>query len=109
MLKKQIKEEKIGIAEVKEVFKISGAGKIAGCLVIEGKVTNSATVKIYREDEMVTQSKVAVLKHYKDSVKEIRSGSECGIQIDDFQDLKSGDKIECYFVSEIERELETQV
>ena len=108
MLKKHLKEERIGVAEVKEVFKISDVGKIAGCLVVEGKVTNDATVKIYREDEIIIQSKVAVLKHYKDNVKEIRSGSECGIQIDNFQDLKSGDKIECYLVSEIERELKTQ-
>ncbi|MBL8995149.1 MAG: translation initiation factor IF-2, partial [Spirochaetia bacterium] len=91
MLKAEQKEEKLGALKVKEVFKISGVGKIAGCLVTEGKVVAKARIRLFRDDVQVYDGDISALKHYKNEAKEVLSGSECGLQMKDFQDIKVGD------------------
>jgi len=85
-----------GKAEVKETFKIKGVGTIAGCLVSDGKVVRNGKLMIYRDDVKICEGNVLTLKHYKDEVKEISAGQECGISIENFNDIKIGDFIECY-------------
>jgi len=106
MLTQDVTEEKSGTAEIKTIFKISGTGKIAGCLVIEGKIYNTNKLRIKRNQEIIHEGKVAALKHYKDDVKEVAGGSECGIQIDGFEDMQAGDLIECYSENRVSRKLQ---
>lgn len=104
LLKKERIETLVGSALVKEIFKLSSAGKIAGCFVEEGKVERSSHVKIYRENELLFEGEVAALKRYKDDVKEVKAGSECGLQIKNFEEMKVGDVVKAYDVREIKRE-----
>ncbi len=90
-----------GKAEVKETFKIKGVGTIAGCLVSDGKVVRNGKLMIYRDDVKICEGNVQTLKHYKDEVKEISAGQECGISIENFNDIKIGDFIECYVEEEV--------
>ena len=105
MLPKEISYKVIGSAEVKEIFKISGTGKIAGCIVMKGKIKKPSLIKIIRENETIQEADIKMLKHYKDEVSEISSGQECGVQIDNFELMKVGDTLECIEVIEKKREL----
>lgn len=105
MLKTEKIEEKKGTLTVKEIFKISGSGKIAGCIVEEGKVIANGIIRLYRDGKSIHEGSIATLKHYKDNVKEVLQGSECGLQIKDYHDIMPGDVIECYLVKEVKREL----
>ena len=89
-----------GKAEVREVFKISGVGQVAGCYVTEGKITRNGKLRIYRDDVMICEGNVMQLKRFKDDVKEVAQGFECGISIEKFNDIKVGDFIESYQVEE---------
>ena len=89
-----------GKAEVREVFKISGVGQVAGCYVTEGKIIRNGKLRIYRDDIMICEGNVLQLKRFKDDVKEVAQGYECGISIERFNDIKVGDFIECYQVEE---------
>ena len=89
-----------GKAEVREVFKISGVGQVAGCYVTEGKITRNGKLRIYRDDVMICEGNVLQLKRFKDDVKEVAQGFECGISIEKFNDIKVGDFIESYQVEE---------
>lgn len=100
MLKPKITEVYLGKAEVREVFKISGVGQVAGCYVTEGKIARNGKLRIYRDDIMITEGNVLQLKRFKDDVKEVSQGFECGISIEKFNDIKVGDFIECYIVEE---------
>lgn len=100
MLKPKITEVYLGKAEVREVFKISGVGQVAGCYVTEGKISRNGKLRIYRDDVMITEGNVLQLKRFKDDVKEVNQGFECGISIEKFNDIKVGDFIECYNVEE---------
>jgi translation initiation factor IF-2 len=108
-----IKEEKIlGNIEIKETYKISKIGTIAGCLVTEGKVTRDSKIRLVRNGIVVYPTKegavaeLGSLKRYKDDVKEVRAGMECGLTVKDYNDLKEGDIIESYEIVEIKRTLE---
>ena len=108
-----IKEEKVlGNIEIRETYKISKVGTIAGCYVTEGKVTHDAKVRVIREGIVVYPTKeganaeLASLKRYKDDVKEVRAGMECGLTIKNYNDIKVGDVIEAYEIVEIKRTLE---
>ncbi len=90
----------LGKAEVKETFKIKGVGVIAGCVVTEGKVVRNGKLMIYRDDVKICEGNVLTLKHYKDEVAEMTAGQECGISIENFNDIKVGDFIECYIEEE---------
>ena len=100
MLAPKISEVYLGKAEVREVFKISGVGQVAGCYVVEGKILRNGKLRIYRDDVMITEGNVLQLKRFKDDVKEVAQGYECGISIEKFNDIKVGDFIECYQIEE---------
>ncbi len=98
MLAPKFTEVYLGKAEVREVFKISGVGQVAGSYVVEGKISRNCKLRIYRDDVMITEGNVLQLKRFKDDVKEVAQGFECGISIERFNDIKVGDFIECYQV-----------
>ncbi len=100
MLAPKFKEIYNGKAEVREVFKISGVGQVAGCYVTEGKILRNGKLRIYRDDVMICEGNVLQLKRFKDDVKEVAQGFECGISIERFNDIKVGDFIESYQVEE---------
>ncbi len=100
MLAPKFTEVYLGKAEVREVFKITGVGQVAGCYVTEGKILRNGKLRIYRNDVMICEGNVLQLKRFKDDVKEVAQGFECGISIEKFNDIKVGDFIECYQVEE---------
>ncbi len=100
MLAPKFTEIYMGKAEVREVFKITGVGQVAGCYVTEGKIIRSGKLRIYRDDVMICEGNVNQLKRFKDDVKEVGQGFECGISIEKFNDIKVGDFIESYQVEE---------
>ena len=100
MLAPKYKEVYLGKAEVKETFNITGVGVVAGCLVTEGRLVRGGKLRIYRNDIMIVEGNVKQLKHYKDDVKEIAAGLECGCAIENFNEIKIGDFIECYMIEE---------
>ncbi len=100
MLAPKYKEVYLGKAEVRQTFKISGVGTVAGCYVVEGKVQRNGKLRIYRDDVMICEGNVLQLKRVKDDVKEVAQGYECGISIERFNDIKIGDFIECYLIEE---------
>ena len=91
----------MGKAEVRETFKITGVGMVAGSYVTDGKILRSAKLRIYRNDVMICEGNVLQLKRFKDDVKEVATGFECGISIENFNDIKVGDFIECYVVEQL--------
>ena len=100
MLAPKTVETYMGKAEVRETFKISGVGTVAGCYVTEGKIVRNGKLRIYRDDVMICEGDVQQLKRFKDDVKEVQQGFECGISITKFNDIKIGDFIECYVIEE---------
>ena len=105
MLSFEMKEETNGEAEVRETFKISRIGTIAGCMVTSGKIFRNSNVRVVRSDELIFEGKLLSLKRFKDDVKEVAKGYDCGIQIDEFNDLVEGDIIQCYQEIAIKRKL----
>jgi translation initiation factor IF-2 len=105
MLSPEEREKILGTAEVREVFKITRVGTIAGCYVTEGIIDRKASARVIRDGVVVYTGEFASLKRFKDDVKEVREGFECGIGITNFNDLKVGDLIECYQVEEFARTL----
>ena len=97
------KEVALGTAEVRNTFKVSGVGTIAGAYVKDGKITRSAQVRVVRGGIVLHDGKIASLKRFKDDVKEVASGYECGIGIENFNDIREGDMIEAYTMEQIER------
>ena len=98
MLEPVEKEVYQGNAEVKRIFKIKGAGIIAGCLVKEGTIYRNSKIKLIRNSEVIHEGKIASLKHLKKDVTEIKKGYECGINILDFKDIQEGDIIEAFTI-----------
>ena len=105
MLSVQLKEESTGEAEVRETFKISRMGTIAGCMVTSGKIFRNSKVRVVRAEEILCDGKLLSLKRFKDDVKEVAKGYDCGIQINEFNDLQEGDIIQCYQEVEVKRKL----
>ena len=103
MLAPKFREQVLGSAEVREVFKITGVGSVAGCYVTNGKVVRSGKVRIYRNDVSIYDGNILALKRFKDDVKEVASGYECGISIENYNDIKVGDVFEIYQMEEIEQ------
>ena len=101
MLAPKYREEILGTAEVRQVFKITGAGTIAGCMVKDGKVQRSAKVRLVRDGVVVHEGEISSLKRFKDDAKEVATGFECGISLDRFSDIKEGDIIENYLMVQI--------
>jgi translation initiation factor IF-2 len=105
LLKPTIQEEIVGSADVRQVFKISKVGTIAGCMVTEGKFNRNDMVRLIRDGVVVFTGKLAALKRFKDDVKEVLQGFECGISIENFNDIREGDTIEAYKETEVKRTL----
>ena len=100
MLAPKFQDVYMGKAEVRETFKITGVGMVAGCYVTDGKIVRNGKLRIYRDDVMICEGNVLQLKRFKDDVKEVAANYECGISIENFNDIKVGDFIESYIVEE---------
>jgi translation initiation factor IF-2 len=105
LLAPTLREEMLGNASIMEVFNISKVGKVAGCRVTDGRVERGASVRLIRDNVVVHEGKLSTLKRFKDEVKEVLSGQECGMAFENYQDMRPGDVIECYRVEEIKRTL----
>ncbi len=105
LLSAEIKETFIGYAKIKEVFKITGVGKIAGCMVTEGVARRSAGVRLLRDNVVIHTGKLKTLKRFKDEVKEVQVSQECGMAFENYEDIREGDVIEIFETEEIERSL----
>jgi translation initiation factor IF-2 len=101
MLAPEFKEEVLGIAEIRETFKISKVGTIAGCYVTEGKILRSSNVRVIRDGVVIYTGQLGSLKRFKDDVKEVKNNYECGLNIDKFNDIKVGDLVEAYHEVEV--------
>ena len=101
MLDPEYEEKIIGNAEIRQTFKVSNVGTIAGCYVTNGKVSRNAGIRIIRDNVVIHDGKLISLKRFKDDAKEVASGYECGIQIENFNDIKEGDILEVYVMEEI--------
>ncbi|MGA1761227.1 MAG: translation initiation factor IF-2, partial [Paracoccaceae bacterium] len=105
LLSAEIRENFIGYAEIKEVFKVSGVGKVAGCIVTEGIARRSAGVRLLRDNVVIHEGTLKTLKRFKDEVKEVQSGQECGMAFENYDDVRPKDVIEIFEREEIERKL----
>ena len=106
LLSAEVRENFIGYATIKEVFKVSGVGKVAGCLVTEGVARRSAGVRLLRDDVVIHEGTLKTLKRFKDEVAEVQSGQECGMAFENYEDIREGDVIEIFEREEIERTLD---
>ena len=105
MMAPTLKEKLLGYAEIREVFSITKVGKIAGCMVTEGLVKRGAKVRLVRDDVVIHEGDLSQLKRFKDDAREVKEGFECGMAFANYQDIQVGDKIECFEVEQIAREL----
>jgi len=105
LLEPTLRETFLGNAEILEVFNITKVGKVAGCRVTEGKVERGAGVRLIRDNVVVHEGKLSTLKRFKDEVKEVQTGQECGMSFERYEDIRKGDIIECYRVEKVERSL----
>jgi len=105
MLAPEMRETFLGYAEIREVFSISKTGKVAGCMVTEGLVRRGSKVRLLRDDTVIHEGDLSQLRRFKDDVKEVKDGMECGMAFANYHDLQVGDRIECFDVQEIAREL----
>lgn len=105
MLDPEMREEIVGIAEVRDVFSSPKFGHIAGCMVIEGTVSRDKPIRVLRDSVVIYQGELESLRRFKDDVKDVRNGTECGIGVKDYKDVKPGDQIEVYEIQYIDREL----
>ena len=103
MLDPEFEEKVIGNAEIRQTFKVSNVGTIAGCYVTNGKVSRNAGIRIIRDNVVIHDGKLISLKRFKDDAKEVAAGYECGIQIEDFNDIQEGDILEVYIMEEIKK------
>ena len=103
MLGSRIRRKVIGQAEVRQTFKVTKVGTIAGCYVTDGKITRDSGVRIIRDGVVIFEGQLDTLKRFKDDVKEVAQNYECGITIERYNDLKEGDIIEAYIMEEVKR------
>lgn len=103
MLEPKFKEVVLGHAEVRQVFKITGAGAVAGCYVQDGKIQRNAEVRVVRDGIVFHEGHLNTLKRFKDDVKEVATSYECGMSIENYNDIKEGDIIECFVMEEVKR------
>ncbi|MET0546417.1 MAG: translation initiation factor IF-2 [Caulobacterales bacterium] len=108
MLKPELRERFLGYAQILEVFNITKVGKVAGCRVTEGVVKRGSGVRLLRDNVVIHEGKLGTLKRFKDEVPEVTSGMECGMGFENYQDIRTGDQIECFEVEVIKRALENK-
>ena len=105
MMAPQLKENVLGYAEIREVFTISKVGKVAGCMVTEGVVRRGARVRLLRDNVVIHEGELSQLKRFKEDVREVKDGFECGMTFSSTQDIRKGDRVECFEVEKIARSL----
>jgi translation initiation factor IF-2 len=105
LLTPETREKFLGNAEILEVFNISKVGKVAGCKVTEGVVKRGAKVRLIRDNVVIHEGELSTLKRFKDEVREVQVGQECGMAFTNYQDMQKGDVIECFEVETIQRAL----
>ncbi|WP_343564548.1 translation initiation factor IF-2 [Kiloniella sp. b19] len=105
LLEPEQREKFLGYAEIREIFKNSKVGKVAGCMVTDGIVQRGAKVRLLRDNVVIHDGTLKTLRRFKDEVKEVREGYECGMAFENYSDIQPGDQIECYIIEEIAREL----
>ncbi len=105
MLAPEVRENFLGYAEIREVFNITKAGKIGGCYVTEGQVKRGSRVRLLRDDVVIHEGNLKTLRRFKDDVREVSNGYECGMAFENYEDIKAGDVIECFEIEEVAREL----
>ncbi len=103
MLDPEYKENVLGYVDVRQTFKVPGAGTIAGCYVTQGKIQRNAQIRLVRDGIIIHEGKISSLKRFKDDAKEVGENFECGIGIEDFNDIKEGDTMECFIMEEVKR------
>ena len=109
MLKKDYKENVLGQVKVKEIYKISGAGKIVGCIVTKGKIIKNNKIRVFRSGKNIFEGDISSLKRFKDDVKNVTEGMECGVQIKNYQDYQVGDILESYSITKVQKKLQLNV
>jgi translation initiation factor IF-2 len=107
MLSPEIEEKIVCTVEIREVFKISKVGTIAGCMVMDGKIKRNTNVRVIRDGIVVYTGELGSLKRFKDDAKEVATGYECGLNITNFNDIKVGDTVEGYEEIEIKKKLQS--
>ncbi len=105
LLEPTYREVILGRAQVRQIFKVSRVGTIAGCYVLEGKITRDAGVRVIHDGKVVHDGRLSSLKRFKDDVREVVQGYECGLTLERFNDIHEGDQLEFYTTEEIQREL----
>ena len=105
LLGMEVREEIIGVAQVRDVFRSSKFGQIAGCMVIEGTVKRNKPIRVLRENVVIFQGELESLRRFKEPVEEVRNGMECGIGVKQYNDVRAGDQIECFERIEVARTL----
>ena len=105
MLSPELREKLLGYAEIREVYNITGVGKVGGCMVTEGMVKRGAKIRLLRDNVVVHDGSIGQLKRFKEDVKEVKEGYECGISFENYNDIQKGDFIECYEIEEIAAKL----
>ena len=105
MLDPEYRDEDTGKAEIREVYKISGVGTVSGCYVTSGKIFRNGKVRIVRDGIIIHEGEIQALKRFKDDVKEVNNGYECGMSFVNYNDIKVGDIVEAYITKEVERKL----
>ncbi|MFN4309751.1 MAG: translation initiation factor IF-2 [Ferrovibrio sp.] len=105
MLAPSIRERFLGYAEIREVFNITKVGKVAGCMVTEGLVKRGAKVRLLRDNVVIHEGQLSTLKRFKDDVREVKQGMDCGMSFENYDDIKQGDMIECFELESVAREL----
>jgi len=105
LLGNEIREEIIGVAQVRDVFRSSKFGAIAGCMIIEGTVKRNKPIRVLRDNTVIFQGELESLRRFKENVEEVRNGMECGIGVKQYNDVKPGDQIECFERIEVARTL----
>jgi translation initiation factor IF-2 len=103
MLAPKFKEVVIGHAEIRETYKVSRVGTVCGCYVTDGRVTRGCSIRVLRDNIVIFSGELASLRRFKDDVREVASGYECGMQVDKFNDVKVGDVLGCYVMEQIAR------
>ena len=106
MLSPEIREEITGLAEVREVFRSSKLGAVAGCMVIEGDVKRNNPIRVLRDNVVIYEGELESLRRFKDDVNEVKNGTECGIGVKNYNDVKVGDQIEVFKKVEVQRTLD---
>jgi translation initiation factor IF-2 len=105
LLSPEEREVMLGTAEVRQIFKVPRVGTVAGCMVTQGEIQRRGKIRVIRDSVQIYEGELGSLKRFKDDVREVREGFECGLNVSNFNDIKVGDVIECYRVEEFARSL----